>query len=102
MFTHFVHFLQANDQKGVSVEFVTLAGNHSVWAAQQELEGTSERFKEEELRYRKTIVFKNSDLSPDLRLILAGPFLLFLSYPDHKSLSGLHVCLSVCFTPTPP
>ena len=44
--------MQANDQKGVSVEFVTLAGNHSVWAAQQELEGTSERFKEEELRYR--------------------------------------------------
>ncbi|KAL3144592.1 hypothetical protein ABBQ32_004316 [Trebouxia sp. C0010 RCD-2024] len=44
------------------MDFVCLAGNHSVWAAQQLLEEGGTAVKIEDLKFREAFVFKNSDL----------------------------------------
>ncbi|KAL3144231.1 hypothetical protein ABBQ32_004011 [Trebouxia sp. C0010 RCD-2024] len=53
-----------------TMDFVCLAGNHSVWAAQQLLKEGGTAVKIEE--FREAFVFKNSDLSEDSKLILAA------------------------------
>ena len=38
----------------------------------EDLETVSQEIPERDIRYRKATVFKSSDLSPNLRVILAG------------------------------
>ena len=63
---------KASSRDGVDLVFEVAAGNHSVWAAVQHLVS-----KDEELRYRQAIVFKNTDLTMDLRMILSGALLCY-------------------------
>lgn len=70
---HVSLLLQAAAACGAALEFVVLAGNHSVYAAQQLLkEHDCGGFSEHDLRYRRTTVLMNSDLTPRMRMILAG------------------------------
>ena len=56
----------------MKLQYVCLAGNHSVWAAQELLVTGVLGIPADDLKYRKSTVFKNSDLTEDQRLILAG------------------------------
>ncbi|KAL0030498.1 hypothetical protein WJX79_010792 [Trebouxia sp. C0005] len=60
------------DSRQVKLVSEVAAGNHSVWAARQLLAKDTTEVREEDLRFRKGIFFKNSDLTPHLRLILSA------------------------------
>ena len=69
--------LQSCKEKEVDMSFEVLAGNHSVFAAlakwREDVEEDGEQeIPEKDIRYRKATVFKSSDLTPTLRVILAG------------------------------
>lgn len=64
--------VQRADSRQVKLVSEVAAGNHSVWAARQLLAKDTTEVREEDLRFRKGIFFKNSDLTPHLRLILSG------------------------------
>ena len=71
---------KASSRDGVDLVFEVAAGNHSVWAAVQNLVSNETRYKDEELRYRQAIVFKNTDLTMYLRIILSGALLFSFLY----------------------
>ena len=75
--------LQKANSGGISMVFDVAAGNHSVWAALEHIGQKDTQLKEDDLRFRKTIVFKSSDLTPNLRLILAGSSGLFCQSKVH-------------------
>lgn len=65
--------LQRAEAGNVQLEYVCLAGNHSVWAAQSLLRDNAStlprHLTESHLKFRKSYILKNSDLNSDLRLI---------------------------------
>ena len=84
----------------VELEYVCLAGNHSVWAAQSLLLDSElpRHLTETNLKYRKSYVFKNADLNNDLRLILAGNdiFGSIPAYPNCVIYYLLQIVANMC------